>query len=302
MLIVLALGGSALLRPGEPMTAEKQLANIKMAAAEIAKIAVGNQLVITHGNGPQVGLLAFQGHMHPFPLDILDAQTEGMIGYMLEQEIANHLHHTRQVATLLTRVAVNAHDPAFNDSTKPIGPLYSKTEVERLTYQNHWQMVLESNKYRRVVASPDPQHILNIKAILGLLKQDTIVIAAGGGGIPVVLNDETGHYCGVECVIDKDLSSALLATQLAADHLIIATDIDAVYKDWQTMGQKPIADINVQELQTLTFSKGSMAPKVRAACQFVMATRKTVTIGELKKIYEMAQGFSGTRVHPVDLP
>ncbi len=297
MRIVIALGGNALLKRGEPMTAEKQLANIKIAATQIAKIAPGNQLIITHGNGPQVGLLALQGHAHPFPLDVLDAETEGMIGYLLEQEIANCLRSSRAVVTLLTRVVVNAHDPAFGDASKPIGPLYSKADAEHLTQTCGWQMLLENQKYRRIVASPEPQHIINIDAIAHLLKQDTIVIAAGGGGIPVIFDESSGHYRGAECVIDKDLSSALLAIELAADHLLIATDIDAVYHDWKTVNQKAIRDITEQALQQLEFAKGSMAPKVRAVCNYVQATQKSASIGALENIYELLQGSSGTRIH-----
>jgi carbamate kinase len=300
MRIVVAIGGNALLRRKEPLTAENQLDNIKRAAAQIAKLAPGNQLVITHGNGPQVGLLALQNYAyHPtesYPLDILDAETQGMIGYLLEQEIANALFSSRPVTTLVTRVEVNCNDPAFQHPTKPIGPIYSKVESDQIKQHKHWTMVPDGTGFRRVVASPKPQHILGIDPILWLLERDVIVIAAGGGGIPVVTAEKEHTHKGIEGVIDKDWCSALLARQIGADCLLIATDVNAVYLDWGKSTQRPIRKISPIELNNMTFTEGSMEPKVKAACQFVETTQKTAVIGALEEICAMLGGDAGTTI------
>lgn len=300
MRIVIALGGNALLRRDEPLTAENQLVNIKRAAAEIVKLAPGNQLIITHGNGPQVGLLALQNSaykpLEAYPLDILDAETEGMIGYLLEQEITNSLPEPRPIATLLTRVEVSEDDPAFNHPSKPIGPVYSKQQAQRMVKERHWAVAEDGAGYRRVVASPQPQRILGVEPILWLLQHDTIVIAAGGGGIPVTVAKHTHQCSGVEAVIDKDACSALLAQQLFADYLLIATDVAAVYQNWGKATQQPIRQIAATELNSMSFAAGSMAPKVKAACQFVQATQKPAVIGALEQIQAMLQGVSGTQI------
>lgn len=300
MRIVIALGGNALLRRGESLSAENQLDNIKRAAAQIAKLAPSNQLVVTHGNGPQVGLLALQANAYkpiaPYPLDVLGAETEGMIGYLLEQEIANLLPESRIVATLLTRVEVDSHDPAFNHPTKPIGPVYSQEEAEHVQKEKQWIMVAEEKGYRRVVASPQPQRIIEIAPILWLLERDAIVIAAGGGGIPVVVAKNSHTRSGVEAVIDKDLCSSLLAKEIAADCLLIGTDVDAVYLDWRKPTQRPIRKISAAELKSMNFPAGSMGPKVKAACQFVEATQKPAVIGALDQINDMLRGLAGTLV------
>lgn len=300
MRIVLALGGNALLRRGERFAVENQLNNIKRAAAQIAKLAPGNELIITHGNGPQIGLLALQNDAYhlaeAFPLDVLDAETEGMIGYLLEQEIANFLGETRMVATLLTRVEVDPGDYAFKHLTKPIGPVYSKREIMRIAQSKQWAIVQQGSGFRRVVASPKPKHILGVAAILWLLEHDVIVIAAGGGGIPVVRAENSHEYKGVEGVIDKDYCSALLAKQLVSDYLLIATDVDAVYLDWGKNTQRPIKKISPKELLNMNFPDGSMGPKVKAACQFVVETQKTAIIGSLDTIDEMMQGLAGTQI------
>ena len=279
MLIVVALGGNALLRKGEALTAKNQLNNVKQAAAQIAKLAEGNQLVITHGNGPQVGLLALQSE--PYPLDVLGAETEGMIGYWLEQEIANLLPASRKIATFLTRVEVNLDDPAFNHPTKPIGPLYSKDQAERVAQEKHWTMVSVGEGYRRVVPSPQPQRIVEIAPILWMLERNAVVIAAGGGGIPVSVGKENGLRSGVEAVIDKDLCSSLLAREIEADYLLIGTDVDGVYRDWGKPTQSLIREISPAELGAMDFPPGSMAPKVKAACQFVEKTQKPAVIGSI---------------------
>jgi carbamate kinase len=291
MLIVVALGGNALLRKGEALTAENQLNNVKHAAAQIAKLAEGNQLVITHGNGPQVGLLALQSNQ---PLDVLGAETEGMIGYWLEQEIANLLPASRRIATFLTRVEVDLDDPAFTHPTKPIGPLYSKDQADQIAQEKHWTMVSVEQGYRRVVPSPQPQRIVEIAPILWMLEHNAVVIAAGGGGIPVSVSKENGLRSGVEAVIDKDLCSSLLAREIKADYLLIGTDVNGVYRDWGKSTQSLIREISPVELNAMNFPPGSMAPKVKAACQFVEKTQKPAVIGSIDRIDDMLRGLAGT--------
>lgn len=299
MRIVIALGGNALLRRGEPMTAENQRDNVRIAAQQIAQIASGNELVIAHGNGPQVGLLALQGAAYKevaaYPLDVLGAQTEGMIGYLIEQELGNLLPYEQPFATLLTQVKVDADDPAFSHPTKPIGPVYTKDEAEHLAREKGWSIAPDGDKYRRVVASPRPRHIFEIRPIQWLIEQGTIVICAGGGGIPTMY-DKDHKLVGVEAVIDKDLCSALLAQELAADLLVIATDVDAAYVDWGKPTKKAIARAHPDELERLGFATGSMGPKVQAAIEFVRETGKDAVIGALADIVAITEGRAGTRV------
>jgi len=300
MRILIALGGNALLRRGEPMTMAHQIANIRRAAAQIATLADHNQLVIAHGNGPQVGLLAMQaaagGAKDVAPLDVLDAESEGMIGYLLEQELANALPAARQVATLLTRVEVDARDPAFAHPTKPIGPVYTEAEAQLLAERNGWHIAADGSGFRRVVASPKPQRIAAVKPVQWLLEHDVIVIAAGGGGIPVTLAADGRTRTGVEAVIDKDLCSALLAAQLNADVLLIATDVEAIYADWRTPDERVLRTASVAELRSLEFPAGSMGPKVEAACDFVTRMGKRAVIGSLEHIEAMAAGTAGTQI------
>jgi len=295
--IVLALGGNALLHRGEPLTSDNQLMNIKRAALQIKCIVPNNQLIITHGNGPQVGLLALQADAYPavksYPLDVLSAETEGMIGYLLEQELANLLP-ARSIVTLLTRVIVDKNDPAFSHPTKPIGPMYSKAEALQLAKERGWSVAPDNSGYRRVVASPLPQKILNIEPILWLLNHEAIVIAGGGGGIPVSSSSEGYSSHGIEAVIDKDLCSAMLAKEVSADCFLIGTDVDAVYLDWGKSTQQPIREISLSEINSLSFAEGSMGPKVKAACQFVAQTGKKAIIGALDQIEDMLQGHAGT--------
>ncbi|MFP3587906.1 carbamate kinase [Paraburkholderia sp. SIMBA_055] len=300
MRILIALGGNALLRRGEPMTMAHQIANIRRAATQIAKLADHNQLVVAHGNGPQVGLLAMQaaagGAQDVAPLDVLDAESEGMIGYLLEQELANALPAARQVATLLTRVEVDAHDAAFAHPTKPIGPVYTQAQAQVLAQRNGWRIAADGDGFRRVVASPKPQHIEALKPVQWLLEHDVIVIAAGGGGIPVTLAEDGRTRSGVEAVIDKDLCSALLAAQLDADVLLIATDVETVYADWHTPRERALRNVTVAELRTFEFPAGSMSPKVEAACDFVTRMGKRAVIGSLEHIEAMAGGTAGTQI------
>jgi len=299
MRIVVALGGNALLRRGEPLTAENQRMNIRVATQQIAKIVPGNELVVAHGNGPQVGLLSLQASAYtavaPYPLDVLGAETEGMIGYIIEQELGNLLPIEVPFATLLTQVEVDGNDPAFQHPSKPIGPVYSKEEAERLAKEKGWSIAPDGDKFRRVVASPKPKRIFEIRPIKWLLEKGSIVICAGGGGIPTMY-DKDGQLQGVEAVIDKDLCSALLAEQLESDLLVIATDVNAAFVDWGKPTQKAIAQAHPDEMEKLGFAAGSMGPKVQAACTFARNTGKVAVIGSLEDIEDIVNGNAGTRI------
>ncbi len=299
MRIVIALGGNALLQRGQPMTAENQRANIRVAAERIAAIAPGNQLVIAHGNGPQVGLLALQDaaytEVDPYPLDVLGAETEAMIGYVIEQELGNLLPFEQPFATLLTQIGVDPNDPAFGKPTKPIGPIYDKETAEKLAAEKGWSIAPDGEHFRRVVPSPKPQRIFEIRPIRMLVDQGVIVICAGGGGIPTMYGED-GKLHGVEAVIDKDLASSLLAEELDADMLVIATDVDGVYTGWGTPEQKKLGKVTVDEVISMNLPAGSMGPKVSAACQFATNTGKEAVIGSLADIDKIVGGDAGTRV------
>jgi carbamate kinase len=299
MRIVVALGGNALLRRGEPMTAEAQRANVRIASEALAAIYPGNELVITHGNGPQVGFLALQGQAYnpeeASPLDVLGAQTEGGIGYMIEQEMGNLLPFEVPFATILTMVEVDASDPAFQNPTKFIGPVYSREMADRLQAEKGWLFKADGNKWRRVVASPMPKRIFEIRPIRWLLEKGTIVIAAGGGGIPTAY--EAGRKLrGVEAVIDKDFCSELLARELQADLFVMATDADAVFLDWGEPTAQAIRSATPDAIETYSFPAGSMGPKVQAAAQFARATGRTAAIGSLKDLPAIVRGMAGTTV------
>lgn len=299
MRIVIALGGNALLQRGQLMTAENQRANIRVAAERIASIVPGNEIVVAHGNGPQVGLLALQSAAYhdvaPYPLDVLGAQTEAMIGYVIEQELGNLLPENQSLATLLTMIEVDRDDPAFAHPTKPIGPVYDRETAERLKAASGWAIAPDGDAFRRVVASPKPKRIFEIRPILTLVEQGTTVICAGGGGIPTMY-DEYGDLRGVEAVIDKDLASALLAEQLEADLLVIATDVDGVYTNWGRENQRRLGRVTPDDLAGLNLPTGSMGPKVEAACGFARTTGKEAIIGSLTQIADMVHGSAGTRV------
>lgn len=301
MRIVIALGGNALLRRGEAMTAEVQRINVRTAAQAIATIAAGNQLVITHGNGPQVGLLALQGAAYKadeaYPLDVLGAETEGMIGYMIEQEMGNLLPFEVPFATLLTMVEVDANDPGFSNPTKFVGPVYDKPDADRIKAEKGWVFKQDGTKWRRVVPSPMPKRIFEIRPIRWLLDHGTVVICAGGGGIPTVYDpDKSRTLIGVEAVIDKDFCSELLARELNADLFIMATDAEAVFVDWGTPQAKAIHQANSETLSNMKFPAGSMGPKVDAACRFAAATGQTAAIGALADIAGIVRGDKGTLV------
>ena len=303
MRIVVALGGNALLKRGEPMTAEAQRANVKIAARVLAPVAKGNQLIISHGNGPQVGLLALQGaaysSVEPYPLDVLGAETIGMIGYMIEQELGNLLPFEVPFATVLTMVEVNADDPAFENPTKFVGPIYDKPEADRIAAEKGWWFKPDGHNWRRVVPSPTPQRIFEIRPVKWLLEHGTIVICAGGGGIPTMYERGAGRkLVGVEAVIDKDLCSELLARELDADLLVMLTDADAVYIDWGKPSQRPIRRTSPDALAGFHFAAGSMGPKVEAACRFAAMTGNPAAIGALPDLNRIIAGEAGTTVYP----
>ena len=299
MRIVVALGGNALLRRGEALTAENQRQNVRIACEQIASIYAGNELVIAHGNGPQVGLLALQGAAYQdvptYPLDVLGAESVGMIGYMIQQELGNLVPFEVPFATLLSQVEVDRNDPAFKNPTKPIGPVYSKEEAERLAKEKDWSIAKDGDKYRRVVPSPLPRRIFEIRPVKWLLEKGSIVICAGGGGIPTYY-DEQHNLRGMEAVIDKDLCSALLAENLEADLLIIATDVSAVFVNWGQPDQKAIASAHPDAIAQMDFAAGSMGPKVQAAVNFARNSGKDAVIGSLSDIVDIVKGKAGTRI------
>lgn len=298
MRIVIALGGNALLKRGEDMTAANQRANVKIAAEQLAKVMGEHEVVIAHGNGPQVGLLALQGaaytKVEAYPLDVLGAETEGMIGYMIEQELGNLLPKETPMATILTQVEVDPKDPAFEKPTKPVGPVYSKEEAEALAKEKGWDIAPDGDKYRRVVPSPRPKRIFEIRPVKWLLEHGTVVVCAGGGGIPTMYGED-GKLRGVEAVIDKDLASSLLAQELNADMLIIATDVDAVYENYGKPDQRKVAHLDANGDQA-SYPAGSMGPKVQAAVEFAKATGNTAVIGALSDIEAIVRGEAGTKV------
>lgn len=299
MLVVAALGGNALLQRGQPLTAQNQRANIRTACMALADIVrAGHQLVVTHGNGPQVGLLALQGAAYKpdeaYPLDVLGAETGGMIGYMIEQELENALDHAQPVATLLTQVVVDADDPAFLTPTKFIGPVYTRSEAETRAAAAGWHIAPDGDKWRRVVPSPKPQDIPDLRVLRLLLDQGVIVICTGGGGIPV-LRLPDGAMIGIEAVIDKDAASALLARRLGADALLLLTDVDAAYRDFGTASAAPIRQLTPDDARALDFPAGSMGPKIAAAADFAQSGG-LAAIGRLKDALALLDGTTGTQL------
>jgi carbamate kinase len=311
MRVVVALGGNALLRRGQAMTAENQRHNVKVACHQLAEVAQENELVVAHGNGPQVGLLALQSAAYKevpaYPLDVLGAESQGMIGYLVEQELGNHVPFERPLATLLTMIEVDPADPAFEDPAKPIGPIYDQESAGAMAKQRGWTFKPDGDYMRRVVPSPKPQRIFELRQIRWLLEQGSIVICAGGGGIPVMYVDRPAptpygpekQLVGVEAVIDKGHASGLLSAGIEADYFVMATDAEAAYVDWGRPDQRAIASGHPEALLELSshFAAGSMLPKVQAACEFATATPgKRAAIGGLSDIDEMLRGEAGTIV------
>ncbi|BDM66021.1 carbamate kinase [Shewanella sp. NFH-SH190041] len=295
--VVVALGGNALLRRGEPLEAETQRQNVKIAAKTIAQIAEEYNVVLVHGNGPQVGLLALQGleykKVNPYPLDVLGAETQGMIGYMLMQELKNLLPH-QEVSCVLTQMKVDPQDPAFTDPTKPIGPVYEEAEARELAEKYHWIVKPDGKHFRRVVPSPQPVGIVEKETIESLIAKNHLVICTGGGGIPVKCEHKT--ITGVEAVIDKDMSSAYLARQIHADALLILTDADAVYLHWGTSKQTALTNTTPSQLEKIEFDAGSMGPKIQASCEFIKQGGELVGIGALHDGLQILKGLAGTNI------
>lgn len=303
MRILVALGGNALLRRGEPMTADIQRANVQTAAKALAPIASRHQLVLSHGNGPQVGLLALQAaayhEVEAYPLDVLGAQTEGMIGYLVEQELGNLLPAEVPIATILTMIEVDVDDPGFADPTKFVGPLYEDSAAFALTEQKGWVFKRDGDRLRRVVPSPEPKRIFEIRPIRWLLEHDAVVICAGGGGIPTAwVAGRERTLGGVEAVIDKDLASELLAREVGADLFVMATDVDGVYDGWGSAEQRRVDRATPAQLRDRDFAAGSMGPKVEAAVRFVERTGRRAAIGSLADIERIVEGTAGTSVVP----
>ena len=285
------------------MTAEAQRSNVRIAAPSLAEVARNHALVLSHGNGPQVGLLALQSaayeEVEPYPLDVLGAETEGMIGYVLEQELGNVLPVEVPFATLLTMIEVDPSDPAFSNPTKFVGPIYDRAKADELAEEKNWVFKADGDYWRRVVPSPKPKRIFEIRPIRWLLEKNALVICAGGGGIPTMYDpDAEGTLVGVEAVIDKDLASELLAREVDADLFVMVTDVDGVYVDWGTADQRRLEETTPTELRGLDFAAGSMGPKVDAAARFVESTGKRAAIGGLEHIVEIVEGKAGTQVVP----
>jgi carbamate kinase len=306
MRVVVALGGNAILHRDQQMTIKNQRSSIADACEPLSRIAAEHELVVSHGNGPQIGLLALQAaaydRISEYPFDVLGASTEGMIGYLIEEELGNRLGDARVVTTLVTRTEVDRADPAFADPTKFVGPGCSDADAAIAIEQHGWTMKRDGSTMRRVVASPQPLQILELRPIQWLLEKGAVVICAGGGGVPTVRRDggttdrRAGALAGIEAVIDKDLASAVLARDLGADLLIIATDVTGVFVDWHGPDERRIVRAHPDALDPLEFPAGSMRPKVQAAAQFARETPGAAVIGSLNEIDEMLAGQAGTRV------
>lgn len=299
MRVVVALGGNALLRRGAPMTVAGQRIAIATACEPLARLAADHELVVSHGNGPQVGLLALQAasydHASEYPFDVLDAQTGGMIGYLLETELSNHLGDGTPIAVLITRTLVDPRDLAFTNPTKFVGPTYSREQANRVAQEHGWVVKQDGDVFRRVVPSPAPQRILELEPILWILERGGVVVCAGGGGVPTARGSD-GRMTGVEAVVDKDLASAVLARDLHADILIIGTDVDGVYLEWGTPESRRIRHAHPDDLEPRNFAAGSMGPKVAAGTQFARETGGRAVIGSLDDLDGLVAGTSGTGV------
>lgn len=299
MRIIVALGGNALLQRGQELSAENQRRNIRIAVKQLAAVHESHELVIAHGNGPQVGLLALKDAAYtdtaPYPLDVLGAETVGMIGYMIEQELGNIIPFDDHIITVLTQILVDPKDPAFEAPTKPVGPVYDLAEAERMKKEKGWSIAPDGDKFRRVVPSPLPQRIIEIDVIKMLVNNGVVVICAGGGGIPTAYDNDQ-HLFGVEAVIDKDLASGLLAKELDAEMFVMLTDVATVFTGYGTENQKAIKRAHPDALEKLDFAAGSMGPKVLGACQFARDTGKTSAIGQLSDLKDITAGNAGTLI------
>jgi carbamate kinase len=300
MRIVIALGGNALLRRGEPMTVANQRRAVAEMGAAIAPLIRDHDLVVTHGNGPQVGLLALQAAAYDtvstYPFDILGAQTDGMIGYLIEQELRNRCAASRPVVTVVTMTEVDPHDPAFETPTKFVGPVYFEHEARELADENGWTVARDGNRWRRTVASPRPLRVLELRPIEWMLDAGAVVVCAGGGGIPTARDPATGRLSGIEAVVDKDRTSAVLARDLDADLLVMATDADGVVDGWGTGAARTIRIAHPGALDPADYAPGSMRPKVESAIAFTQGGRGRAVIGPLYDLAELVAGSAGTTV------
>jgi len=300
MRLVVALGGNALLERGEVPLAEVQRCHVVAGIGALLPILRAHEVVITHGNGPQVGLLALESARdpalpHPYPFDVLDAQTQGMIGYLIQQAVENALPG-RPVASVISQTLVSADDPAFNVPTKFVGPTYPEDEARRLASRLGWSIAADGDKWRRVVASPEPRQIVEIDTVRTLLEAGTVVVCAGGGGIPVCRVED--RLVGMEAVVDKDLTASLLASDLGADALVLLTDVAAVEFDYGTEFALAVRRVSPEALRAHRFPAGSMGPKVEAVCRFVDATSNGAYIGRLNEVGRILEGTAGTYVGP----
>ncbi len=297
MRVVAALGGNALVPRGERPTSDVQVTNVEIAAAALVPLALAHDLVVTHGNGPQIGLLALHSAaiegMDVYPLDILNAETDGMIGYLIERELRERLP-SKEVATLLTMVVVDPDDPAFSHPTKPIGAVYPAEMEGELRRLHGWTMAPDGGGIRRVVASPAPQEIPQLPAIRLLLEAGVVVVCGGGGGIPVVLNHL--GWSGIEAVVDKDRMSAMMAAELGADALLLLTDAPAVMRGFGTASATEVREASPDDFDPQDFDPGSMGPKLEAACWFARETGGVSGIGRLADAQAILEGRAGTRI------
>ncbi|MBC9733024.1 carbamate kinase [Nocardioides marmotae] len=301
MRVIATLGGNALLQRGQKPDADVQEHNVRAAVGALAPLAEEHELVLTHGNGPQVGVLALQSASDPrlttpYPFDVLGAQTQGMIGYWLLQAMQNELPN-RQVAAIINQTLVEAADPAFADPTKFVGEMYTEEEAKRLASERGWAVKPDGTGWRRVVGSPRPHRVVETRLIRMLLQSGAIVVCAGGGGVPVIRN-ERGELDGVEAVVDKDLTSSVLAEALDADVLMILTDVPNVMKAFGTPEQEPVLRATPASLRALDFAAGSMGPKVEAVCRFVELTGGIAAIGRLEDGPAILRGEAGTIITP----
>jgi carbamate kinase len=304
MRVVIAIGGNALLRRDEKPDADLQLQHLEAAATSLVPLAHDNELLICHGNGPQVGLLALESQAdtsltRPYPLDVLGAQTQGMIGYWLGQALRN-AGVTQPIVSVLTQTVVDRNDPAFHSPSKFIGKLYPEVDAHALAAAHHWIVARDGQHWRRVVPSPEPLRVVEQGTITQLLDSGTLVICGGGGGAPVTEQPD-GQLRGVEAVVDKDLVAAMLAITVDAHRLLLLTDVPAVLQDYGTPQQSPLRTANLDQLATMTFPAGSMGPKIEACRRFVLATRRPAAIGALTAADGLLEGTSGTTVTDVNI-
>jgi carbamate kinase len=301
MKVVAALGGNALLERGEKPDEDIQEHHVQQAVSSLAPIALAQDLVVTHGNGPQVGLLALESASdraltHPYSLDALGAQTQGMIGYWLARALRGAVPG-RAAGCLVSQTRVDPDDPAFAHPTKFVGPVYQEKEAQDLAAERGWVVRPDGSSWRRVVPSPEPLELVELPLIRLLLASGALLVCAGGGGIPVVA-DASGALRGVEAVVDKDLTAALLASAVDADALLLLTDVEAVIDGFGTPDARPIRQATPGELRARSFPAGSMGPKVEAACRFVEATGKMAAIGRLDAATALLDRTAGTIVSP----